>query len=93
MRNRYFVSFNMEDEIHMEAYNAVMKVAPNQRSQFIINCIHAIAEEHRLENVLRQTIREELSAVSFRPAESAAPEVTATVDELPKNLLAMVEAL
>ena len=60
MRKRYYLSFDMDDPRHREAERLFSQQANRQRTDFVVSSILAAAQTERLEQLVRQAVREEL---------------------------------
>lgn len=91
MRERRYLTFDMDNPRHREAL-AVFDAQPGRhKSEHVIDCILQADQEDRVHTVIRQTISEALACVSYLPAGnvSQAKEVVPTenISDLPEDLL------
>ena len=91
MRKRYYLSFDIEDPRHREAEKLFVEQGSRQRTDFVVSSILAANQVERLEQLVRQAIREELK--NIRLPESSQPSDTVHLDEIPDSLLHALEEL
>lgn len=91
MRKRYYLSFDMDDPRHQEAEKLFVEQGSRQRTDFVVSSILAANQVERLEQLVRQAIREELKNISL--PESSQPSDTVQLDEIPGSLIHALEEL
>ena len=95
MRERRYLTFDMENQRHRRAFAIFSTQASKLRSEFVVNCILACEDEKFLEKTIRHTIEEALKDVSFSVSnlreESVELQMTENVAELPDVLLTSLD--
>ncbi len=95
MRERKYLTFDMENPRHRKAFSVFCTQSSKLRSEFVVNCILDSMEENRLEEIIKQVIGEALNNASFSVSNS--PDVpidlktTENVSELPDILLTSLD--
>lgn len=90
MRQRRYLTFDMDNPRHREAF-AIFDAQPNKlKSEFVIGCILESAQADHLEAVIRQSVSDSLAEIRFAerkplPARETAP--TEDIADLPTDLL------
>jgi len=92
MRERKYLTFDTQNPRHMEALRIFTEQPEKLRSEYVISCILRAQEEERLENLIRQTIRDALAGCKIS-AGGEIPKEREVVDiaDLPDALLTMME--
>lgn len=95
MRERRYLTFDMNNQRHVEALKLFSEQPDKRRSEFIIDCILKAQQESRLEEVIRQTISEALAAISLSGfVNSETPtklQSTDNISELPEALICAMD--
>lgn len=93
MRERRYLTFDMNDPRHRQALALFSARSSKQRSEYVISCILKAEQEIELKETVRAVIFEALKGAS--PMERAEPEKTAieNIGDLPDGLLAMLDEI
>ena len=95
MRERRYLTFDMNNPRHTEALKIVSEQPDKKRSEFVIDCILKVQQEEHLEKVIRQTIIEALSGLTFPASDNSnAPselQSTENISDLPEELVFAME--
>ena len=93
MRERRYLTFDMNDPRHRQALALFSARSSKQRSEYIISCILKAEQGVELKEAVRSAIFEALKGVSL--AEQAEPEKAAieSIGELPGALLSMLDEI
>lgn len=65
MRERRYLTFDMQNPRHIEAFDLFMAQPNKLGSEFVVNCILAAQEESRLEKMMRMVIAQALNDVDI----------------------------
>jgi len=91
MRERRYLTFDMNNARHVKALKLFSAQPDKGRSEFVIDCILKTQQENRLEETIRQTILETLSRLSLsassNPVAPSELHSTNNLSELPESLL------
>ena len=91
MRERRYLTFDMNNPRHVEALRLFSVQTDKMRSEFVIDCILKAQQENRMEDVVRQSISEALSGISLHVSDtSVIPsklQVTENISDLPDELV------
>lgn len=94
MRQRRYLTFDMDNPRHCEAL-AIFEAQPNKlKSEFVISCILDSAQANRLEAMIRQTVSDALAGIRFAEHESLPARETAPTEDiadLPADLLFVMD--
>lgn len=97
MRERRYLTFDMENPRHREALSLFSAQSSRLRSEYVVDCILEARLENRLEETVRRVITEALKDVSFSTpvtADTTAElRMTETLSELPNSLLSSLEEI
>lgn len=77
MRERRYLTFDMENLRHREAFALFSAQSGKRRSEYVVECILQAQQENHLEETIRRIITEALSSVPV-----AAPAVERTTADL-----------
>ena len=95
MRDRRYLTFDMENPRHREALSLFSAQSSKLRSEFVIDCILKAQQENRIEEVIRQTITDTLAGISLEPSTHSdiSPELQATesISDLPEALICALD--
>ena len=95
MRERRYLTFDMNNPRHTEALKLVSAQPDKMRSEFVIDCILKVQQEEHLEKVIRQTIVEALAGHTLPASvDSSAPaelQSTENISDLPEDLVFAME--
>lgn len=95
MRERRYLTFDMENPRHREALYLFSAQSSKLRSEFVIDCILKAQQENRIEEVIRQIITDTLSVISLSPSmhSDISPELHATenISDLPEALICSLD--
>jgi hypothetical protein len=91
MRERRYLTFDMNNPRHMEALRLFSAQPDKMRSEFVIDCILKAQKEDHMDEVIRQTILEALAGISLHvPDASETPsklQSTESITDLPETLV------
>ena len=97
MRERRYLTFDMENPRHREAFELFNTQSGKLRSEYVVDCILKVQNENRLEEILRQIIKEELKHVSFSATDfkskSADLHTTENISDLPEALISSLDEI
>ena len=96
MRERRYLTFDMENPRHREALSEFDAQPDKLRSEFVIGCILQAKQEQRMEGIIRQTITDALSGIRFSATDSLPAketEPTEDIAELPDALLSAMDGI
>lgn len=97
MRERRYLTFDMENPRHCKALTLFSAQSGKLRSEYVIDCILKAQQENRIENTIRQVILEALKEVSLSvPAiqnTAAGLRTTENITELPEALLSSMDEI
>ncbi len=97
MRERRYLTFDMNNPRHMEALKVFTEQPDKGRSDFVINCILKAQQENQLAELIRQTITEALAGISPRPLDhsdtSSDLHATKNISELPEALICSLDEI
>ena len=95
MRERRYLTFDMENPRHQKAFELYTAQSGKLRSEYVVDCILKVQHENRLEKILRQIIKEELKNVPFSvtayKSKSEDLHTTDKISELPEALLSSLD--
>ena len=91
MRERRYLTFDMQNPRHIEAFD-LFTAQPNKLgSEFVVNCILAAQDKSRLEEMIRQVVLEALKDVTLSvhnpPCKDADLKKTEDISCLPDVLI------
>ena len=97
MRERRYLTFDMQNPRHCDAFEQFTAQPSKLRSEFVVSCILESQKENRLERMIRQVISEALQDGSFATADlqQTAENIQATEDlsDLPDVLLSSLDEI
>ncbi len=97
MRERRYLTFDMGNPRHREAFTLFSAQSGKQRSEYVVDCIIKAQDENRLEKTIQQIIMEALKGISFStPVEKNKTvdlQTTENITELPDALLSSLEEI
>ncbi|MEM5768299.1 MAG: plasmid segregation centromere-binding protein ParR [Bacillota bacterium] len=98
MRERRYLTFDMENPRHREALVLFSAQSDRQRSEYVVDCILKAQQENRLEDTMRRVISEALNGISLTaPAmEKKAMidlQMTESLSDLPDALLSSLDEI
>lgn len=95
MRERRYLTFDMQNPRHREAFTLFSEQPNKLRSEYVVNCILKSQEENRLEDTIRRVIEAALKNTAFSIADSQGAEVslqaTNDISDLPEALLSSLD--
>ncbi len=95
MRERRYLTFDMNNPRHVEALKLFSAQPDKGRSEFVIDCILKAQQESRLEEVIRQTISKALEGISLSGlVKSETPpqlQSTDSISDLPEALICALD--
>ena len=97
MRERRYLTFDMENPRHREAFALFSAQSGKRRSEYVVDCILSTEQDIRLEDMMRKVITEALKEVQLAaPAtERLTTElgVTERLSDLPDALLSSLDEI
>ena len=97
MRERRYLTFDMENPRHKEAFSLFNAQSGKLRSEYVVDCILKLENDYKLEEILRQIIKEELRHISFSDTASKNKSedlnTTDNISELPEALLSSLDEI
>ena len=97
MRERRYLTFDMENPRHREAFTIFSAQSGKRRSEYVVDCILHAQQENYLEEMMRRVIPEALSGIALT---APAPEsmttdlhTTENLSDLPDALLSSLEEI
>ena len=97
MRERRYLTFDMENPRHREAFALFSAQSCKLRSEYVVDCILMAQDENRLEDTIRRVIAEALKDVSFStPAIEHITkdlDTTESISDLPDALLSSLDEI
>jgi len=95
MRERRYLTFDMQNPRHREAFTLFSEQPNKLRSEYVVNCILKAKEENRLEETIRRVIEATLKNAAFSIVDSqgaeASLQATNDISDLPDALLSSLE--
>ena len=84
----------MDDPRHREAERLFSQQVNRQRTDFVVSSILAAAQTERLEQLVRQAVREELQNLRLAEVpQTLTPDTAVQLKELPGSLIHALEEL
>jgi len=84
----------MDDPRHREAERLFSQQTNRQRTDFVVSSILAAAQTERLEQLVRQAVREELQNLRLAEVpQTLTPDTAVQLKELPGSLIHALEEL
>lgn len=84
----------MDDPRHRKAERLFSQQANRQRTDFVVSSILAAAQTERLEQLVRQAVREELQNLRLAEVpQTLTPDTAVQLKELPGSLIHALEEL
>jgi hypothetical protein len=97
MRERRYLTFDMDNPRHREAFSLFSAQSGKQYSEYVVDCILQAQQNSRLEETVRRVITETLKDVSFSaPANKSTTVVlrtTKSISDLPDALLSSLDEI
>jgi hypothetical protein len=97
MRERRYLTFDIENPRHREAFALFSAQSAKRRSEYVVDCIIKAQDENRLVETMQKIIMEALRGISFStPAaenKTADLQTTENISELPDALLTSLEEI
>ena len=97
MRERRYLTFDMNNPRHMEALKVFTEQPDKGRSDFVVDCILKAQQENQLAELIRQTITEALAGISLRPVVhsdvSSELHATESITDLPDALICSLDEI
>jgi len=92
MRERRYLTFDMNDPRHVEALKIFSMQPDKLKSEYVISCILQARQPERLETVIRQTISDALKGLNVTAVTESIPkQATEDISDLPDTLLSMMD--
>lgn len=97
MRERRYLTFDMGNPRHREAFALFSAQSGKRRSEYVVDCIIKAQDENRLVETIQQIIMEALRGISFSAPQvenkTADLKTTENITELPDALLSSLEEI
>ncbi len=97
MRERRYLTFDMENPRHREAFILFSAQSGKRRSEYVVDCILQAQQDNRLEETIRKVITETLKDVSIsaRATESITTDLRTTecLSDLPDSLISSLDEI
>ena len=97
MRERRYLTFDMENQRHREAFALFSAQSAKRRSEYVVDCIIKAQDESRMVETIQQIIIEGLKGISFSTPtaekRTAVLQTTEKITELPDALLSSLEEI
>ena len=97
MRERRYLTFDMENPRHREAFAFFSAQSAKRRSEYVVDCILKAQDESRMVETIQQTIMGALKGISFSTSaaedKTADLQTTESLTELPDALLSSLEEI
>ena len=97
MRERRYLTFDMENLRHREAFALFSAQSAKRRSEYVVDCIIKAQDESRMVETIQQIIIEGLKGISFSTPiaekKAAVLQTTEKITELPDALLSSLEEI
>jgi len=91
MRERRYLTFDMNNPRHREALHLFSAQSSKRRSEFVINCILEAQQETQLEDMIRRTISKTLTGISLPASDTSVTpdklQSTEDITDLPEALV------
>ena len=95
MRERRYLTFDMNNPRHVVAIKLFSDQSDKMRSEFIIDCILKAQQEDRMEEIIRQTIFKALAGISLHISDTletmSKPQPTENISDLPEALISAMD--
>jgi hypothetical protein len=92
MRERRYLTFDMNNPRHVEALRAFSAQPDKVRSEFIIDCILKAQQEDHVEEVIRQTILKALVGIPLLVSDTPTKlQSTENKSDLPEALVSAMD--
>ncbi len=93
MRERRYLTFDMNDPRHRQALALLSARSSKQRSEYIISCILKAEQEVELKEVVHAAVLDALKGVSLTERTERQKDTVESVTELPGALLSMLDEI
>jgi hypothetical protein len=97
MRERRYLTFDMNNPRHVEALKLLSDQSDKMRSEFVIDCILKAQQVEHMEAVIRQIISESLADITLQVLASSktlfTPQSTENVSDLPESLVSAMDEI
>jgi hypothetical protein len=97
MRERRYLTFDIENPRHREAFALFSAKSAKRRSEYVVDCIIKAQDESRMVETIQQTIMVALKGISFSVPtagnKTADLRTTEDITELPDALLSSLEEI
>ena len=97
MRERRYLTFDMENLRHREAFALFSAQSGKRRSEYVVDCIIKAQDENRLVETMQQIIMEALKGIPFSipvvENKTADLQTTENITELPDALLSSLDEI
>ena len=95
MRERRYLTFDMNSSRHREALHLFSAQSDKHRSEFVIDCILKTQQETRMEEVIRIAISDALAGISLPASDASVTPVkllsTEDISDLPEALVCAMD--
>jgi hypothetical protein len=97
MRERRYLTFDMNNPRHAEALKLFSAQPDKMRSKFIVDCILKSQQEDRIEEVIRKTLLKALAEITLHITDfsetASQPKSTEDLNDLPDVLVGAMDQL
>lgn len=97
MRERRYLTFDMENLRHREAFALFSAQSGKRRSEYVVECILQAQQENRLEETIRKVLTEALKDISLPThvleKKTTDLQMTDSLSDLPDALLSSLEEI
>ncbi len=97
MRERRYLTFDMENPRHREAFAIFSAQSGKLRSEYVVDCILKAQEQNCLEKIIKQVITEALKSASFSTTATEHTttdlQTTDSISDLPDVLLSSLDEI
>jgi hypothetical protein len=92
MRERRYLTFDMENPRHCEAFALFSVQSGKRRSEYVVDCILRVQQDNDLEDTMRRVISEALNGISLTASATEKKtmidlQMTESLSDLPDALL------
>jgi hypothetical protein len=95
MRERRYLTFDMNNPRHVEAFKQFSAQPDKMRSEYIISCILKSQQDDRMEEVIRKTLLKALAEIPLHISDTSEttskPKSTENISDLPDVLVSAMD--
>jgi hypothetical protein len=98
MRERRYLTFDMENPRHREAFNLFSAQSGKRRSEYVVGCILQAQQDSHLEEMITRVISEALNGISLTAPDMEKKtmidfQMTESLSDLPDALLSSLDEI